>query len=304
MRARRGDPVVKILDAKDPNEVAVVGILRVESSREQLVERFRDIESFKQSPNVLQIGRFSEPPRIADLQNLPIDSGDIDDLRACRVGDCGVKMSARAIARLQREVDWSAPEYRGRVSDFVRRMLLESVISYVEGGIAALGDYADQEEPLRLAQEFDAILEASPYLAEHAPAFHRYLAGYPEVPLRGSEDFFYWSNEKLGLKSVISVTHVTIYTPPPHAGSDLLVASKQIYASHYFEASLGLAALVRERGEEGAAYLVYLNRSRLDALGGSWSGLRRKIIENRLKHGTETNLVATRQRLRKPRDSR
>lgn len=297
--------MVKILDAKDPNEVAVVGILRVESSREELVERFRDIESFKQSPNVLQIAKFSKPPRIGDLQNLTIDSGDIDDLRACRVGDCGVKASARAIARLQREVNWSAPDYRERVSDFVRRMLLESVISYAEGGIAALGEYADQEEPLRLAEEFDAILEASPYLAEHAPAFHRYLADYPDVPLRGSEDFFYWSNEKLGLKSVISVTHVTIYTPPSlNAGSDVLVASKQIYASHYFEASLGLAALVRERGEEGAAYLVYLNRSRLDALGGRWSGLRRKIIENRLKHGTETNLVATRERLRKPPDSR
>jgi hypothetical protein len=52
----------------------------------------------------------------------------------------------------------------------------------------------------------------------------------------------------------------------PQEDNRTLIASKQIYASHYFEASLELTALVeaKEPGENSGFFLLYLNRSRLD----------------------------------------
>ena len=47
----------------------------------------------------------------------------------------------------------------------------------------------------------------------------------------------------------------------------VLVAGKEIFASHYVNASLGLTSLVHDE-PGGRTYLVYLNRSEVDALGG------------------------------------
>ncbi len=50
------------------------------------VERVRDIINFKKSENVLQIGNFSNPPRLEDLAELTLDQVDIDAIEECRVG--------------------------------------------------------------------------------------------------------------------------------------------------------------------------------------------------------------------------
>ena len=86
-----------------------------------------------------------------------------------------------------------------------------------------------------------------------------------------------------------SVTHVSVYVQPGRA----VIASKQLYASHYFDASLGLTAAL----DQGAGpvhpsmYLVYLNRSRIDLLAGFWGGLRRAIVRGRLREGMRKHLV-------------
>ena len=54
------------------------------------------------------------------------------------------------------------------------------------------------------------------------------------------------------------------------AGLREAIASKQIYGTHYFDASLGLTVLVRDRSVSSPAmYLVYLNRSRVDIFDGA-----------------------------------
>lgn len=75
-----------------------------------------------------------------------------------------------------------------------------------------------------------------------------------------------------------------------------MIASKQIYASHYFDASLGLTFLL---GSDKApiVYVMYLNRSRSDALRGGFSGLKRAIVESKMLQGMEENIKAMRQRL-------
>jgi len=73
----------------------------------------------------------------------------------------------------------------------------------------------------------------------------------------------------------------------------------QLYASHYFDSSLGLTALleVEEEGQSPARYLVYLNRSRSLDLGGFFGGLKRSVVGGKILDGLEMNLLYTRARL-------
>jgi hypothetical protein len=92
-----------------------------------------------------------------------------------------------------------------------RVSLLEYVNRYLTRGNKALTEYNDKKTPLRFADEFEAILNASPYIFDYEPEFYAYLREYPAKCLDDSEDFIYWLKEKFGLKPVISVTHVRIY---------------------------------------------------------------------------------------------
>jgi hypothetical protein len=65
-----------------------------------------------------------------------------------------------------------------------------------------------------------------------------------------------------------------------------MIASKQIYASHYFEASLELTALIENEvaGESPGLLLLYLNRSRFDTLRKSSPlGMKDKIKKGVLR---------------------
>lgn len=285
---RRGKAVAKVLPS-EKQEVAVIGIILVNASADFFVERFRDIESYKKGTAVPVVKKFSNPPRIQDLDQLQIEKKDFDALKNCKIGSCDVKLSAEAIERLQREIDWKAPDAFERVNDLARASLLEYVKRYLAGGNNALSIYNDKKEPKRLAEQFDQILKASPYVYDYAPEFYEYLRAYPAKHLDNADDFIYWSKEKFGLKPVISVTHVTIYRKPDTGRT--LISSKQIYASHYFEASLGLTVVIATSQTEAPNfYLVYLNRSRSDALHGGFSGLARGQVKSRARSGMQKNI--------------
>jgi hypothetical protein len=286
--ARRGEVIAKVLPS-EKQEVAVFGIVLVKASADFFVERFRDIESYKKGTSVLLVRKFSDPPRMEDLDQLNVDKKDFVALKNCKIGDCGVKLSADTIERLRKEIDWNAPDASEQVNKLARVSLLEYVKRYLAGGNMALSEYNDKTKPQRIADEFDAILKASPYIYDYEPEFYEYLREYPGKHLDNLDDFIYWSKEKFGLKPVISVTHVSIYRRP--GSGHTLIASKQIYASHYFEASLGLTdVIVSPRQQEPSFYLIYLNRSRADALHGGFSGLARGQVKSRARSGLEKNM--------------
>ena len=286
--ARRGEVVAKVLPS-EKQEVAVFGIVLVKASADFFVERFRDIESYKKGTPVLLVRKFSDPPRIEDLDQLNVDKKDFIALKNCKIGDCNVKLSAETIVRLRKEIDWNAPDASEQVNQLARVSLLEYARRYLVGGNMALSEYNDKTKPQRIADEFDAILKASPYIYDYEPEFYEYLREYPAKHLDSLDGFIYWSIEKFGLKPVISVTHVSIYRRP--GSGHTLIASKQIYASHYFEASLGLTdVVVPPQQQEPSFYLIYLNRSRSDALHGGFSGLARGQVKSRARSGLEKNM--------------
>ena len=276
----RGTVVARTLRATDGREFAVVSAVRSAASSACFIAQFQDIEKFKKSPLVLEVRRFSDPPVMEDLASMMLDGKDVAGLSACQSGNCSVRLPAEAMELIHRgEAD--------RHTAF-RRWLLSYVQAFKGQGNAALVAYHDKSQPVRLADELSALLNAKPSLADLAPEVYSYLARYPAAPLPGAaSEFSYWSRENFGLRAVVSVTHASVHRQPGQA----IIATKQIYANHYFDGSLGLTFLIDVPGASPeAVYVVYLNRSRIDLLSGVLGGLRRLILRGRLLEGYKENL--------------
>lgn len=287
----RGEPVARSLDTKDANEVAIVAVIKVDIPKEQYLERLRDITRLKQGEPILQIGKFSQPARLDDLDGLTLDPVDVDALKQCRVGDCHFALTTDAIARLGRDLDPLAPGFATQAERWIRRFLLDRVHTYLARGDAALPVYTSRRNPVDVAAESRAVLDASPTFFGFPAAMKRHLREYPNDVVAGVETFVYWSKEKVGPKPVISLTHVVVFYDPQQDGV-VSVASKQVYASHYFEASLGLTVAIDDGGDATpkGMYLVYLNRSRSDALSGFMGPIKRTMVRNRSRSGAEATL--------------
>jgi hypothetical protein len=133
-------------------------------------------------------------------------------------------------------------------------------------------------------------------LTAHLPQFARHLSGDPGTGTPALESFVYWSKERLAGKAIISATNVTILRSDEPGLPDALVAGKQIFATHYVNASLSITAILR--GNPGAHnYLAYVNRSEVDMLGGMFGGLTRRVLQRRLKAEAATVLQGLRRRL-------
>jgi hypothetical protein len=278
-----GQIVARTLKVKNRREVATLGVARIQTTPAVYVERLRDIANFKRTDAVLQIGTFSGPPQQGDIASLTVDDGDLKLLRECRVKDCSVRLSADSIERIQREVDWRAADAAGRASNLVRELLVDYVTRYREGGAAAAMEYADTPTPLNVGHEFASLVDADTVTWKYVPRLRRHLLEYPAATNEAMSDFIYWSKERVHSRPVISITHVAIAAAVDDGPVNYAIASKQIYAMHYFDASLGLTLLVRDPSPPFPTYVVYLNRSRIDLFDGLFGGVTRLIASGRAR---------------------
>ena len=288
---QHGNVVAKVLETSHKRELAVAGVARIPVSRECFLQHFRDIEAFKKSPSVRQIGKFSTPIDPLDLTGLTLDSQDANALRECQVGSCRVKVPIGVIRRLANESEGTGQDYSTRATSVVREELSSYVEKYLSLGDTALIEYHDKARPVRLSEQFQSLLTSWTELNALCPEFCDLITRGPQQPLPYLEEFLYWSKESFGLRPVISVTHVSIYQLPDQTW----IASKQIYASHYFDASLAVTLVADDPADlsGGSVYLAYLNRSRIDLLGGALAGLARGLVRGRLQEGMKNNLQQT-----------
>jgi hypothetical protein len=282
-RVETGHVLTRTLDAANPREVATLGIVRIETTPAAYVARLMDIATFKRTRGVLQIGTFGSQPQPADLASLTIDEGDLKRLRTCRVGDCDVRLPADAIERFRRAVDWRSPDAPRQANGVLRELLADYVARYRAGGAAAAMEYAGTAPPLNVGREFAALVGADTDTWTHAPALRRHLLEYPAAADEGIVDFVYWSKELVHRRPVISVTHVAIAAAGDGSPVRYAVGSKQIYAMHYFDASLGLTLLIHDGRSPAATYVVYLNRSRIDLFQGVFGGVARRVVAGKAR---------------------
>jgi hypothetical protein len=278
-RIDAGRVVTRTLETSDKREVATLGIVRISTTPATYVERLLDIASFKRTEDILQIAKFGSPPQVDDLASLTLDEADIKALRECRVGDCAVRLPASEIERVRREIDWQAPDASRRAHQRVRQLLVDYVVRYQTNGAAAAMEYADRSPGLHVGREFASLVAADATTWTYVPSLRRHLLDYPAHGAPGATDFVYWSKERVHRRLVVSITHVAIAPATDASPVSYAIASKQIYAMHYFDASLGLTLLVRDAtAPSPATYVVYLNRSRIDLFEGFFGGVARRIV--------------------------
>lgn len=291
-RISRGETAARTLDT-DAAEVAICAAIDVAVPPSFYVARFRDIEAFKIADPVLQVHRFGSPPSAADIATLTITDGDVDDLRRCRTGDCAVKLDVAGIERIG-SLQASGAEETSRIADAYRQHLAAYATRYLAHGDSALLEYQDSATTDRIAEELRLIVEHSPYLARETPLVGA-VSGFTGALPAGLEGFLYWSSERVGPRAVVTITHAVIGARP---GGPIAIATKQIYASHYFTASLGLTLLADlSTPSAPRTRVIYINRSRVDAFGGMLGSVKRAITRSRARKGADHTLRALKARL-------
>jgi hypothetical protein len=288
-----GRPVTQIMDADPASEVAVFGAVWINAPVARYVATVSDIEEFEKGDNFLVTKKISSPPRIEDFAALKLPSEDIADLRTCRVGSCELKLSEGTIKRLRSEIDWTKPTAASDMEQLARRLMLDYVNGYLEGGNARLATYRDSSRPTFVAQEFSSMVDRMPSLVEYLPDLRRYLLNYPKATLPKSTSFLYWQEAKFGLKPTIRINHLTV----TEEATRTVVLSKMLYASHYFWTALELRVLVPDPARGAGFWFVNVNRSRSDGLSGFVGSLIRGKVRGEAEEGMQASLSVTKAKM-------
>lgn len=289
-----GRPVARTVDGRSAEDIGVVGAIRIPASPTSLLNKLRDIVAFEKSPSVLQIGLFSATPTLGDVKALTLDADDISALSSCMPGSCDLQLPDGLIKRFRSEVNWRAPRAADTATAMMRQHLVDLVTAYRSSGNDGLGRYDDGRPAVQVAEEF-RLLGFAHDLPTPLPALASYLTDYPRAPLRGAEEYFYWSRVDFGLKTTIRVNHLTIYPITDRRdGLRYVAATKQLYASHYFSTALELRFLVSDPARPDDGFILLLvTKSRIRGLTGIVGGTVRLVVKGRAARSMERHLEHT-----------
>lgn len=266
-----GRPFARIVQAPS-GHVAVFAAVPSTIDGARLAVWTNDIVELKRSKIVREIGRFSATPRLEDLAGLTLDKDDADTIAGCRGERCGIKLSPNEVATMRLAMG------RDRVGPAAQQAFREVVLARA---LAYLAHGRTSAPP-------------PSFLLTNWPEVGRDLPEFPRRIVSGSESFLYWAKDHFGGKPIVSVTHVTIVRGERTGDPEVLVAGRQVFATHYMDGGWSLTALMR--GEQ-SNYLTYTNQSEIDLLDGWYGGLVRRIMERRLREEAAEALDGVRRRL-------
>jgi hypothetical protein len=289
-----GRPVARTVDGRAAEDIGVVGAIRIQAPPTALLAKLRDIVAFEKSPSVLQIGLFSPTPSVSDLKGLTLDADDVSALSSCAPGACDLQLPDWLIKRFRAEVNWRAPNAAETATAILRQHLVDLVKAYRSSGNDGLGRYDDDRPAVHVSEEF-RLLGFAHDLPAPLPALASYLTDYPRAPLRGAEEYFYWSKVNFGLKTTIRVNHLTIYPVTDRRdGLRYVAATKQLYAIHYFSTALELRFLVSDPARPDDGFILLLvTKSRIRGLSGPLGSMIRLVVKGRAARSMERHLEHT-----------
>ncbi len=265
---KEGKTVTKILKTDTRHEIGIISIARINVSKDFFLRNYREKGMNLETASADTWGIISTPPKLEDLKEITLPKKDIQDLKTCEPGDCEVKAPIGAIRKIS-QLDAKAPDFENKVNLLIQQDTVDYLSQYLKDGNRALVEYSDERKLVKLAEQFQGLLEASPYLKRYVPELYAYLDNFPNGQLDHAEDVFIWLKEDLKkgkTRPILSINHMVFYRPQGANGNPI-VALKQLYASHYFDASLGLTVLFEDPEGSGASlYLVNITRARLYVL--------------------------------------
>jgi hypothetical protein len=296
---RSGKAIAKIIDSRTPDEVFVFGSVYIDSTPERYLKFASDIDQLRKLPGFLEIRKFSDPPRLSDLEGFTLDGDDIKQLKNCKPGSCEVQLPAESMEEFQKQVNWSAPDAADQVNRLGQQMALEALQQYIHGGNEALGTYRDKKHPTAVAETFAFLLSRSKALPVYLQELDRYLLDYPAVRSDQIQSQFYWEKVNFGLKPTLRIVQAVVFHGTHPREPAYAVAVKQLYASHYFETALDLTVCVRATDAPGlhGFYLVTLKGSQQAGLTGLKGGIVRKVAVDKTRSSLERALASIKQKL-------
>jgi hypothetical protein len=286
---KAGEAVTMELPSSPQNELFLFGAVRVDAPLSFYLAKNQNQLLFE-TDMVQAWGEFRVPPRENDLTELTWPEEDLEDLPSCRPGSCKIKLPAGYLDQLRPFSD-DRSVFANRANALLRQALVDYLNSYRRRGNAALMEYRDKGQPVSLADEFGGILENFSRFNRYTPELQAYLRDFPNNRPFNTEDRFIWAKVLLGSQAkrpTIFLYHLVTYRLP--GGNDTAIAVKQLYASHYYEAALGLTLIVADPENASRFYLLHFDRGRIDVLrdipGLLSNGLRgetRKVLARRLE---------------------
>jgi hypothetical protein len=290
-----GQVATRVLDTGSKYGMLVFGAVYINAPVPKFAEAYRNVNNLLKDKIYIAVQEFSQggkPPTIADFARLELPRQDVDELKDCKMGDCDIQIFDKVTA-LQSKINWSSPERYAQANQLVRERLVQGITQYLSGGLQALGNYRDRENPLNLYQATKEMVERSSYIPkEKMPGVYSHIVDYPKGKMTGADDFFYWQNMDFGQGPTIRVDHVTIF-PGTYGPVQSIVADKQLYATRYIRLALQLFYCVRDtqNPNKSGFYLLEMNDSQLPDFGGLKLSIVRKVATSKSVEGT-TNTLA------------
>ena len=291
----RGETIARILRTGYGRDVAVFGAVQVNVPRSFFLDRERDLPGALRTPTRKQVQLFSQPAAITDVDAFAVSDDDVKELRNCKPNECNFKLPAMDMERLHTTVDLSAPDAKARAATYARQRMVEYVNDYRARGNSAMLVYDDRGS-VRSSDAFAAMLQDSSYVFSLVLSLGDHLLKYPGHTLPSATEVVFWSRDEMpNLRPVTRITHHIIYSPEDLPDATL-VASKQIYSNHYFEAGLEVVGAADRTGASSTPGItvVAVRRYRFDHLpsGGVVN------IKSRATNGLRDNVSADLKRLK------
>lgn len=298
-RIARGIPVVKLISTQTPAELLFFGAVFVKAAPEAYLKLAFDMDRLRKMSGYLGAGLVGNPPKLSDLEGFTFEPEDIRELEKCRPGKCDIQLPAEAMLAFRRTVDWSSASAARQANDRLRQKALEFLHRYQREGNSALGTYRDKELPFDVRAQLKSWLGRSEALPIYFPELGRYLMDYPNARSRNLESLFYWEKVQFGLKPTLRLNHAITYRTSGPSEQMLLVAVKQLYASHYFQLALDFTACVPgNRGANGKGFfLISLKGSTQQGLTGFRGSILRRAVVSKTRSAQVKALIAIKRAL-------
>ncbi|MEP7086769.1 MAG: hypothetical protein ABI884_05495 [Gemmatimonadota bacterium] len=238
----RGAAVAVTIDAPEKTEIATLGIVRLAVPRAFYLERVRPLTGFLSNGTTPMSGVFGDPARPEDVAALVLDPGDSRMLAKCKPFSCDVKLPANEMENFRTALAMS-PNAAARADSLMREWLVSYVNAYRADSLEETLIYDDTKRSIRSSDAFRALLTEPMIAGLDAAPFTSMLATprsarAPEVASRIS-----WELSRMpGLKPTLEVVERSMYTSPSQPEESWL-ASKLLYASHYFESQIDFITL-------------------------------------------------------------
>lgn len=291
----QGQVVTKVLSSSDKYGMLVFGAVYVNAPIEKFAAAFRDVKKLKENKVYLDVQEFSlggAPPKISDFERLSLDNKDIDDLQACKSGECDIQVFDDLEA-LQKKINWNAPNKYTHANQVLRQRVTDGMTLYIKSGLKSFGSYRDREKAFNVYQATKDMIDSSYYLPQdRAGGIYRHIIDYPNSKLAGAEDFFYWEKINFGQEPTARVNHVAIF-PMGFGPVKLLIANKQLYSSRYMRVALQMFYCVPDSENPGKPgfFLVEMNDSRLPDFGGLKLAVVRRVATGKGVEATRDTLT-------------